>query len=224
MSIEQIISLLAQEYSAPDWHPRRDPVSELIYTILSQNTSDANSLRAYHRLEEAFGGWEAVAQASPEAIAQAIWLGGLARSKAPRIKQTLQGIIDRRGSLDLSFLGALSLPEAKAWLRQLPGVGPKTAACVLMFSLGRPTLPVDTHLYRLARRLALIGSKVSAEKAHQMLEDILPPEQVYQFHVNMVRHGRRICKAQRPRCPHCILRPICPSWPQLWPGQAPEPR
>jgi len=222
-NMEQVISMLAQEYGVPDWQPRRDPVSELIYTILSQNTSDANSLRAYQRLEEAFGGWEAVARSSPTAIAKAIWLGGLARSKAPRIKQALQGIIKRRGSLDLSFLEALPLAEAKAWLRQLPGVGPKTAACVLLFSLGRPALPVDTHLYRLALRLGLL-SKVSAEKAHQILEDMVPPGQVYQFHVNMVRHGRRICRAQRPHCPQCILREICPSWPQFWPGLVQEPR
>ena len=128
-----------------------------------------------------------------------------------RIKAILQAIREKRGSLELDFLRDVPLAEAKAWLRELPGVGPKTAACVLLFSLGRPALPVDTHVYRVARRLGLIDSKVLVEQAHDLLEAKLLPVQVYEFHVYMVEHGRRTCIAQRPRCPQCVLREGCPS-------------
>lgn len=211
MTTDEVVSLLAQEYGPRPWRARRDPVSELIFTILSQNTSDANSRRAFEGLLDRFGGWQAVASASVEELAHSIWVGGLARVKAPRIKHILNSILERRGSLDLDFLRDMPLPEAKAWLREMPGVGPKTAACVLLFSLGRPALPVDTHVYRVARRSGLIDAKASAEEAHRLLEAMLPPDQVYAFHVNMVEHGRRICKAQRPRCVECVLQKGCPS-------------
>lgn len=160
MTIDEIISLLAQVYGARPWRARRDPVSELVFTILSQNTSDVNSQRAFNRLLNRFGSWEAVADAAVEEIAESIWGGGLARVKAPRIKGILKAILDKRGSLELDFLKDMPLAAAKSWLRELPGVGPKTAACVLLFSLGRPALPVDTHVYRVAKRLGLIGTKV----------------------------------------------------------------
>jgi len=211
MNINEVIYLLAQEYGVRRWQRHGDPVSELIVTILSQNTSDVNTGRAFSSLLASFGSWEAVAQGDIEHIAQAIRCGGLSRVKAARIKLILETILAERGSLELSFLGELPLPEAKAWLRQLPGVGPKTAGCVLLFSLGKPALPVDTHLYRVARKLGLINSRVSVEQAHELLEHMVPPDAIYQFHLNMIEHGRRVCKARNPRCGQCIFRGDCPS-------------
>jgi len=210
--IGEILHLLQREYGPIDWQIDRDPVSTLMATVLSQNTSDTNSKRAFHSLITAFGSWEAVAEASVDEIAQSIKLGGLAEVKAKRIKLILQEIRELQDCLDLSFLRGLPLPEAKSWLRQLPGVGPKTAGCVLLFSLGRPALPVDTHVFRVAKRLGLINSKVSPEQAHELLESVVPPEDIYSFHVHMVEHGRRICKAQRPRCHLCALQGLCPSY------------
>jgi len=211
MTVDEVISLLAQEYGPRPWRARRDPISELIFTILSQNTSDVNSQRAFSRLLSRFDSWEAVANAPVEEIAESIWAGGLARVKAPRLKNILKAIWEKRGSLELDFLRDMPLSDAKAWLRELPGVGPKTAACVLLFSLGVPALPVDTHVYRVARRLGLIDPKVSVEEAHDLLEAMLMPDQVYEFHVYVVEHGRRTCMARRPRCPRCVLREGCPS-------------
>jgi endonuclease-3 len=211
MSIDEVTRLLAQEYGSRQWHCHYDPISELILTVLSQNTSDVNARRAFFSLSATFGSWEAVVEGDAEKIAQAIKCGGLSRVKAVRIKQMLQSILKQRGSFDLAFLSELPVSQAEAWLEQLPGVGPKTASCVLLFSLNMPALPVDTHLYRVARRLGLINSKVSVEKAHQILEDMVPAEDIYSFHLNMIEHGRRICHAQRPRCSECVFQQSCPS-------------
>lgn len=205
------MALLAREYGRKAWHPRYDPLSELIFTILSQHTSDANSERAFQNLLSTFGSWEGILQAEDEAIARAIWSGGLGRMKAPRIKRVLQTIWEQRGSFDLGFLGDLPLEEAKGWLRGLPGVGPKSVACVLLLALGRPVLPVDTHIYRVTRRLGLVRPKTTTEQAHELLEALLPPEAYYEFHMLFIEHGRRICKAPRPLCEACPLNHDCPS-------------
>jgi len=210
--IGEILRLLQQEYGPIDWQIDRDPISTLVATVLSQNTSGANSKRAFRSLITAFGSWEAVAAANVDEVAQSIRSGGLAEVKARRIKLILREIRELRGCLDLSFLKELPLSEAKSWLRQLPGVGPKTAGCVLLFSLGRPALPIDTHIFRVAKRLGLIDSRVSPERAHELLENLVPPEDVYSFHIYMVEHGQRICKAQRPRCHLCVLEGLCPSY------------
>ncbi|MEE8470426.1 MAG: endonuclease III [Dehalococcoidia bacterium] len=211
MSIDRIIELLAREYGNLSWRQHHDPLSELMMTILSQNTSDHNSRRAYSSLITAFGDWRAVAEGDVGDITQAIKTGGLAQVKASRIKQILGQILSQRGSLDLGFLGELPLAEAKAWLQSLPGVGPKTVACVLLFSLGKPVLPVDTHVHRVAKRLGLIDSRASAEKAHEALGAMVPAQHVYQFHMHMIEHGRRVCKAQRPHCHQCVLPRTCPA-------------
>ena len=209
MTIDETIRLLGQEYGIPQWRPSRDPLSELIGAILSQNTSDVNSHRAFDSLISTFGSWDTVAEASSDEIATAIACGGLSRIKAPRIKAILEEILNDHGSLDLGFLDELPLPEARAWLQALPGVGPKTASCVLLFSLGRPALPVDTHVYRVSRRLGLIDSGVSPARAHQLLEELVPAEAIYQFHLNMLAHGRGVCRAQRPRCHECVFGEGC---------------
>ena len=202
-------TLLLDEYGHHEWRPHRDAVSELVRTILSQNTSDVNSDRAFARLQSRFATWEQLLLTDSDEIAEAIELGGLARTKAPRIKRALQAIMEERGELSLEFLRDLDIREASAWLLSLEGVGPKTAACVLLFGLGRPALPVDTHVLRVSQRLGLIQQRDSAEKAHVLLRDMLPDEAIYDFHVNMVTHGRRVCHAQRPQCDACCLAMLC---------------
>ena len=209
--LERVISLLEQEYGALEWQPRSDPTAELIRGVLSQNTSDVNSDRAFAQLRAAFGSWEQVANAGVDEIAGAIRIGGLNRVKAKRLKSILTRIRQERGSLDVRFLQELPLEQARAWLRGLPGVGPKTAAVVLLFSLGMPALPVDTHVYRVSKRLGLIPPGVSSEKAHELLEQIVPPQRRYQFHINVLRLGRTVCKANRPLHHDCILQDICPK-------------
>jgi endonuclease-3 len=218
MSPRQIIELLSREYGRARPRRRLDPTAELVLTVLSQNTSDTNSGRAFARLLDAFPDWQAVMDSDVRHLEEAIRPGGLAPTKASRIQALLAEVRRRRNSFDLSFLADLPLEEARAWLRSLPGVGPKTAACVLLFSLGRPALPVDTHVYRVARRLGLVPPKASAEKAHELLEARLEPEEVYRFHIALIEHGRRTCLAQRPRCPSCALRRGCPSAPLFYPA------
>ncbi len=206
-----VVYELTRAYGPRSWFPRYDSMSDLIFTGLSQNPADVNSARAYESLMAHFEDWESMRQAEPERIAQSIQAGGLARVKAPRIKSILGAIYGELGGYDLSFLAELPLDEAKRWLLRLPGVGPKTAACVLCFALGRPALPVDTHVYRVARRLGLITPRTTPEEAHADLEQRLPPELVYSFHMNLIDHGRQVCHARRPRCEACVLSTRCPS-------------
>lgn len=203
--------LLDSEYGDLSWSPHHDPISELILIILSQNTADHNSRRAFSNLLARFGDLYEVANADVEEIVRAIKIGGLANVKAPRIKEILIQILVEKKSLDLRFLEQLSIDEARSWLLKLPGVGPKTAACVLLFSLGKPVLPVDTHVHRVAKRLALVGSQVSAEKAHQILGKMVNEQDVYRFHMHIITHGRRICRSHNPYCDRCILFNVCPS-------------
>ena len=214
--IPEIIARLDEAYGIPEWRPHRDPLSELVLTILSQNTSDSNSGRAFVRLLEAFPTWDAVMDAPVADVIAAIQPGGLAPTKAPRIQTVLRDIRERRGDFALAFLGELPLDEARAWLGSLHGVGPKTVACVLLFALGRPAMPVDTHVFRVAQRLALIpmragNAAMTPEKAHALLEAAVPPDGYYAFHIGLIKHGRRTCTAQRPACASCVLRDLCPS-------------
>jgi endonuclease-3 len=200
---------LAAAYGPRRWRGRRDPLDELIMTILSQNTSDRNSGRAYRALRQRFPSWRAVLDAPTAEVYEAIKPAGLGNIKAPRIQQTLRSIEARTGALSLDNLDAMGTDDARDWLISLDGIGPKTAACVLMFALGRPALPVDTHVHRVSRRLGLIGAKVGAEAAHHLLENAIEPEMVYPFHLNMIQHGRLVCHALRPACERCPLTAIC---------------
>ena len=211
-SIEPILHLLISQYGKRHWQPGRSPLSVLIQTILSQNTSDVNSGRAFQSLLASFDSWERVADADINEIAASIMMGGLGGIKAKRIKAALAEIKQKRGKLELDFLNQLPLDKARDWLKRLPGVGSKTACCVLLFSLDMPALPVDTHVLRVAKRLGLIESNTSAEQAHRLLESLVPAESVYQFHMLMIEHGRRMCQAQHPRCAQCVLRVLCPSY------------
>jgi endonuclease-3 len=211
-NIERIIELLSAEYGQKRWQRQENPVAVLVQTILSQNTSDKNSRPAFKRLVDTFSGWDEIADAHVDRICGAIKAGGLGAVKARYIKQTLQEIRRRRCSFELGFLEDLSVDEAREWLMQLPGVGMKTASVVLLFSLGVPAMPVDTHVFRVSKRLGLIDAKVNVEKAHKLLERLVSAGDVYKFHVLLIEHGRKTCKAQRPRCIACVLASLCPSY------------
>jgi endonuclease-3 len=215
---KEIIELLAARYGELSQRPRRDPLDELVLGVLSQNTSDLNSDRAFAQLQRTFPTWQSVLEAPPQQVEEAIRPGGLAPTKSLRIKAMLAEILKRRGSFDLSFLREMPLDEAEVWLQSLPGVGPKTAAVVLLFSLGRPAFPVDTHVHRVLRRLGLVASGASATQAQAMWEPRLSPEEVYPFHMYLIVLGRRTCVARRPRCPECNLRHGCPSATVFYPS------
>ncbi len=206
----ELIALLGKEYGRVPQQPSGAPVTELVLTLLSQHTSDHNSGQAMHRLLERFPTWRDVIEAPTAEVEEAIRPGGLAPTKAPRLQALLAEVAARRPDFDLCQLASMPLDEAKVWLRSLPGVGPKTAACVLLFALGRPALPVDTHVERVAKRLGLVPAKAPAERAHDLLEQTLAPHEVYAFHVDLIQHGRRTCHARSPQCTRCPLLSRCP--------------
>jgi endonuclease III len=216
--LARIYELLIATYGEPRNKPDYDPLGGLVGTILSQHTSDINSDRAYQQLISIFHTWEQVRDAPTDEVANAIKSGGLASIKAPRIQDALHILTERQqtkgGSKSLSdyFYDELthrSSEEAWHYLRSIPGVGPKTAACVLMFNLNQAVMPIDTHVYRTSRRLGLIGPKVSVDQAHTIFAKITPSDWVYPLHVNLIRHGRQICHAQRPKCVQCPLYNEC---------------
>ncbi len=188
---------------------RGNPLDELIFTILSQNTSDVNSHRAFQMLRQVMPTWEEVHRASERKVAEAIDVGGLARLKAARIKAILGQIHREQGHFDLTFLRDLSDEEVRGYLSRFKGIGPKTVACVLLFSLGKPAFPVDTHVYRVVSRLGLLNPKASPKKAQALLESLVPPPLYYPLHMNLVEHGRKTCKARIPLCHVCPLSKLC---------------
>jgi endonuclease-3 len=192
-----------------------DPLDELILTVLSQHTSDINAERAFADLQRVFpGGWQQVVDAPTVGVADAIRSGGLANSKAPRIQAILREVSDREGSFDLSSLRTMSDAEARDYLIGLPGIGPKTAAVVLSFALGRDAMPVDTHVHRVTKRLGLIPPKATAERADRILHELVPDGMRTPLHVAFIRLGREICKAPTPRCRQCPLKELCPTAPR----------
>ena len=208
------VAVLDDLYGRPVLSPRYPPVDELVFTVLSQNTADVNTERSFAALKARFPDWSATRDAEVDEIEAAIALGGLAHTKAPRIKKILEALSAHTAEPDLGALDALDDAAALAYLTGLPGVGPKTAACVLLFSLGRPVMPVDTHVHRVTRRLGVIADKVTAEQAHPLLTEMAGSggaAQIYAVHVDFVRHGRRLCHARRPACGECPLTGMCPS-------------
>lgn len=205
----QVHERLLVFYGQPLWRNPLPPVDELVSTILSQNTNDVNRDRAFDALRQRYRTWELVRDADEESVVDAIRPAGLANQKGPRIQQVLREITAERGSLELGFLSDLPLEEARAWLLKFKGVGPKTAAIVLLFSLGRPAFPVDTHVYRVTGRIGLRPETMSVEDAHPFLEGLFPPESYYAAHLNVIRLGREICGARRPDCARCPLRELC---------------
>jgi len=220
--VEVVLDRLGERYDHPTWAgPRLEVVSELVLTILAQNTADVNSYRAFTALRERYTDWDAVLAAPTDELEDVIRPGGLAPTKSRRIQHVLAEVKATHPDWDLSFLGAVPLDEARDWLISLPGIGRKTASIVLLFCFGRPTMPVDTHIYRVALRLGLIPPRTPLDRAHDLLEEVLRPDEIYAFHVETIRHGRHTCRAPRPICGLCPLTDVCAYYVQVQHGRAP---
>lgn len=205
----KIHQTLLQVFGEPAWRGPLPAVDELVSTILSQNTNDVNRDRGFNALREKFPTWESVRDAEAKDVIAAIKPAGLANQKGPRIQQVLRAITEERGSLNLDFLAGLPIEEARAWLTKFNGVGPKTAAIVLCFSLNMPAFPVDTHIYRVSGRIGLRPEKMTVEQAHPHLESVFPAETYYAAHLNLIRLGREVCGARKPNCPKCPILKLC---------------
>lgn len=205
----QVAEILEDVYGYPTWRSQLSPVDELVSTILSQNTNDTNRDRAFDSLTKRYDSWEAVRDAPAADVIESIRSAGLSRQKGPRIQAALRYITETQGTITLDFLAEMDIAQAKAWLTGINGVGPKTAAIILLFAFNRPAFPVDTHVHRVTQRLGLIGPQTTAEQAHEELEKIIPPEQFLAAHLNIIRHGREVCHARRPNCEECPLTVYC---------------
>lgn len=208
-SIQCVIQNLKAVYGTPKPERGLDPLDVLIETILSQSTTNANSKRAFESLKQRFPDWDLARRARVSSIEAAIRSGGLAKQKSVRIKELLNEIHKRRGSLDLAFLKTAPLEEAKQFLAGFKGVGPKTVACTLLFACNRPVFPIDTHIFRIARRLGLIPEKCSDDDAHSLMGEIIPTKRYYEAHINLIRLGRKICRPRDPLCEQCCLVEYC---------------
>jgi endonuclease-3 len=205
-----IANTLRAVFGYPNWRPfSATPTDELIDCILSQSTTDTNRDRAFARLKAQFPTWEQVVEAPTEMVIEAIRPAGLASQKAPRIQGVLRAVKERFGAYSIDALGEMPLEEARAWLTSLDGVGPKTAAIVLCFGFNRPAFPVDTHVHRVGQRIGFLPTGISADKAHPLMEAIIPPADYFAFHLNLIRLGREICAARRPACERCPLTAHC---------------
>lgn len=207
--VAPVAAALGERHGHPVWRPGVDPMDELVNCILSQSTNDTNRDRAFAALKMRWPDWQGVVAAATDEVIATIRVAGLANQKGPRIQALLREIHDQQGAFSIDFLADLPLDEAAAWLTSLRGVGPKTAAIVLCFAFGRPALPVDTHVHRVGKRLGLIPEKMSAERAHPLMAALVPPEQHYSFHIQLIRHGRELCHARRPDCVSCPLTGCC---------------
>ncbi|MGJ3240671.1 MAG: endonuclease III domain-containing protein [Anaerolineae bacterium] len=210
----QIAPILAETYGVKQWK-RHDGMDELISCILSQSTTDANRDRGFEALKTQYPQWEDVHHATIDELIETIRPAGLANSKGPYIQGSLKAIFEERGEYNIDFIEKLPVEEAKAWLQNLPGVGPKTAAIVLCFGYNRPAFPVDTHVHRTGKRIGLLPPKISANKAHEHMETIVPPEDFYAFHLQLIYHGRAICSARNPKCEDCPIRQHCAYYQSL---------
>ncbi|NMC10335.1 MAG: endonuclease III [Methanothrix sp.] len=206
--VNACIRILEELYGEP-LVKKVDPVDLLVMTMLSQNTSDTNSLRAFGRLKDVYCNYEDLVAASEDSIADTIRSGGLAEIKAHRIVETLSKIKQDAGAITLDFLADVGKEDAMNYLVSLPGVGPKTASVVLLFAFGFPFMPVDTHVHRVSRRLGLVPENASVEKCRKILEQTVPPQKYFSLHLNLIRHGRRICRARNPQHERCALRSHC---------------
>jgi endonuclease III len=206
---EEVYQRLLIFFGLPEWGKPAPPLDELVSTILSQNTNDRNRDAAYTALRKRFPSWEEVRDADPQAVIEAIRPAGLANQKGPRIQEVLRQITAECGRLNIDFLSDLPPEEARAWLLRFKGVGPKTAAIVLQFSLSLPAFPVDTHVYRVTGRIGLRPQGISVEEAHEVLSAVFRPEVYGPAHINLIRLGREICHARKPDCSRCPLQDLC---------------
>jgi endonuclease-3 len=215
LKAKKVCDILIRYYGKAVSSRKLPPLDELVMTILSQHTSDVNMFRSFEFLKARYPTWEEVLEAPQDELALVIKSSGMYNLKAKRIQATLREIHTRVGKLDLTLLETMELDEAKKWLTSLHGVGPKTAAIVLLFSFERPVLPVDTHVWRVTKRLGLIEQRVSREKAHVLLEQIMPSSCIPSLNKNLVRHGREVCRAQNPKCDDCFLSHLCQYYSSL---------
>jgi len=222
--IAVVYERLRKLYGVPERNPCADSVGQLVATILSQNTSDVNAERTYASLTQTFATWRDVMTAPSEAVVEAIRPGGMAKQKTRFIQQALRRIYQARGDFDLSWLAILPVGEARKWLTSLPGVGNKTASIVLLFCFGQPAFPVDTHVHRVTRRLGLAPASASPDRVMRVMEEHAPPAWFYALHLNLIRHGRQVCKARSPRCQSCILSDICDCYQSLQKEGAKQPK
>jgi len=209
MSFYKIVQLLNKAYGRPRRFVKTDPVDELVRTILSQNTNDRNSLKAFAALKKRFRQWDGLLALDNRKIALLIKGAGLSNIKSKRIKEALAEVKRREGRISLERLRKMSVEESLEYLRTIKGVGPKTASCVLLFSFGKKVMPVDTHIFRVAGRLGLIAGSMDIEEAHKFLTNKVPKGLIYEFHLGIIEHGQKTCKAQNPRCGFCVLYEIC---------------
>lgn len=207
--IADLIDRLETVYGTPRFISRFDPIEELVSCILSQHTTDASSFPAFTRLRAAFPEWDDLAQSEPEAIVPLIRAAGLPQQKARSIIGCLREIQSRNGAYSLENLREMDLLEGRKWLMSLPGVGPKTASIVLCFSFGLPAIPVDTHVFRVARRIGLIDDSTTEAKAHDLLLELVPADLAFRFHVALIQHGRQTCRAPKPLCQSCVITDLC---------------
>jgi endonuclease-3 len=208
---ELVKTRLESVYGPIEWRPRMIAIDELIFTVLTQNTSDLNAERAYDTLRKSLPTWGQVIEAEAENVAALIKRGGLSNQKSVRIQKILVEILKRIGHFDLEFLAARPLEETREWFTSLPGVGPKTAAVVMAFSLRMPAFPVDTHIHRVSKRLGLIGDRTTADQAHPIMEQLIFEDDRYDMHVLLITHGRQMCKARIAQCARCPLANECPA-------------
>ena len=208
--LRRVFKRLGDFYGVPQWRPSRSALDELIRTVLSQNTNDRNSGEGFRRLKAAFADWAAVEKAPWRQVASAIRVSGLANIKSRRIQEILRRIREEQGKYSLGFLRDMESRAAREYLLAIPGVGPKTAACVLLFSFGKPIFPVDTHIHRVTMRLGIIEPRSGAAEAHEELQGLVPAELVYPLHLLLIRHGRETCHARNPECARCVLLDLCP--------------
>ncbi|MCA9933952.1 MAG: endonuclease III [Ardenticatenaceae bacterium] len=206
---DTVYEKLVPAYGMPTWRQHLPPVDELVSTILSQSTSDTNRDKGFDALKAHYPDWFSVMNAPEAEVIETIRPAGLANQKGPRIQAALRTVYEQRGAISLDFLADMPLNEAADWLTHIKGVGPKTAAIILLFAFGRPAFPVDTHVHRITQRLGLIGPHVSAEKAHKIFAQLDRPQTFYAMHLNLIRHGREVCRARSPRCEICPLQTEC---------------
>lgn len=205
----QIAPILEKHYGRYKWRKRGTALDSLIGTILSQNTTDKNSGRAFEQLREKYPTYEAMMTAPLDELTETIRIAGLANQKAPRIQRSLRKVLDERGEFDLEFLGAMSADDARDWLTSIDGVGLKTASIVISFGFDGKAFPVDTHINRVSQRLGFTPEGTTPDKAHYIMEAIVPPTDYYAFHIQLIQHGRAICAARRPKCDQCPLTTVC---------------
>ena len=211
--LREIMNLLRENYGEPEPSGRTDPVDSLITTILSQNTNDTNRDKAKNKLDETFGSFQEILDAEREEVEEAIRIAGLGPTKSERIQTFLRMLKEERGEFSLDHVKDMDRKEAKEYLREFPGIGPKTAAVTLCFAFDMPVMPVDTHVHRLARRLELIPENSSRDRAHDILEREVPDGRIYEFHINLIKHGREVCTARNPTCQQSFLVEYCVNCP-----------